>query len=242
MKLNEQVVVIIGIGGVGEGIAKALAPEGSTLILMDYSEKALEKVSNEIEGNYQTMQVDALNWKDMHDKMDAVAQRYGRIDACICTVGGTTLHILVDQYPEGKMEEIINFNFIPVYYAFHSAIPYMKKQHYGRLLCMDSTHGGGLGDGSYGVGKAGMMSMVQTIAVELAEYGITCNGILPGIVMSDLVRANCALLPEGEKTMLQAAYPHVLFGFNAAENIAECVKFFLSDVASHISGESIQFK
>ncbi len=240
MKLSEQIVVVIGIGGVGKGIAKSLSSEGSQLILMDYSDEALEEISKEIE--CQTIKVNALDWKDVHEKIDTVAKQYGRIDACICTVGGTNVHESLDSYSEGQFEKVMNFNVLPVYYSFHSVIPTMKKQNYGRLLCIDSTHGGTFGDGAYGVGKAGMMAMVKTMSVELAQYGITCNGILPGIVISDLVRQTCASLPDGEKTLLQAAYPNILFGFNTAENVAEGVKFYLSDAAAHLSGDSMIFR
>ena len=74
-------------------------------------------------------------------------------------------------------------------------IPYMKKQNYGRIIIMSSVTGSMVCDKgytAYGMTKAGLIGLTKTLAVEYAEYGITCNAICPGFILTPNVKRSAA--------------------------------------------------
>lgn len=95
----------------------------------------------------------------------------------------------IDQFPVEMYEKIIAINLNAVFHTCRIAIPVMKKQKFGRIINIASVHGivASANKSAYVAAKHGVIGLSKTIALEVAQEGITCNVICPGWVKTPLV-------------------------------------------------------
>jgi NAD(P)-dependent dehydrogenase (short-subunit alcohol dehydrogenase family) len=117
-----------------------------------------------------------------------------------------------------------------------SALPYMKNHGSGTIINIASI-GGMLGDNRgtlYGISKAGVINLTRYIATQYGKFGIRCNGVAPGLVLTPAAINN--LNPdEREKFLKYNSLPYA----GKPEDIAGIVAFLASEDARYISGQTI---
>ena len=122
-----------------------------------------------------------------------------------------------------------------------AVIPYMREQRYGRIVNLSSVTGLMVCDKgytAYGMTKAGIVGLTKTIAVEYAEYGITCNAVCPGFVLTPNVERNAAVTcPDDPGSVLSKMAKRVPAGrLGTPEDIGALVTFLTSKEAGYITG------
>ena len=119
----------------------------------------------------------------------------------------------------------------------HELLPEMRKKNGGRVIFVGSING--IQPASrlavYGAGKAALMNIAKTAAMENAPYGITVNTIVPGVIVTD--RNAAALSDKAFADGLKAQIPMHRFG--TSEECGELIAFLASDAASYITGAEI---
>lgn len=186
-----RVIAITGAFGVlGQAVAKAAAGEGARLALIDYAADAPA-------GSPLGDDVLVLSAVDLTDPvqtgaaMDAVADRFGGIDALLNIAGGFKWETLQDGSIE-SWPQMYRLNVLTAANASRAAIPHLKRSAAGRIVNVGSAAAlkAALGMGSYAASKAGVHALTQALAEELKGDGVTVNAVLPSILDTPVNRAD----------------------------------------------------
>lgn len=189
--MNKTVLITGSTSGIGLGIAKQFAKEGYNIMFHGLESNGAEIA--EAVGKEQHINVAFSNANLMQS--DSIEQL---IEDTISTFGA--LHVLVnnagiqfvspiEDFPNSKYENIIAINMNAVFYASKAAWKQMKKQKFGRIINISSVHGIRASEykSAYVTAKHGVIGMTKVLALEGAEFNITCNAICPGYVKTPLV-------------------------------------------------------
>jgi 3-oxoacyl-[acyl-carrier protein] reductase len=140
----------------------------------------------------------------------------------------------VEEISDGEWSEMLATNLTGAFHCTREAVPHMKEAGYGRIVNLSSTAGqrGEAFHSAYAATKGALISFTKSLAVELAPHGITVNCVAPGWTVTDAT-SETLLGPEGER--IRAGIP--LGRAARPEEIAGCVLFLASDLASFVNGE-----
>jgi 3-hydroxybutyrate dehydrogenase len=150
----------------------------------------------------------------------------------------------VDDFPLARWDAILAINLSSNFHAIRAALPAMKKRRWGRIVNVASAHAlvASPFKSAYVAAKHGVAGLTKTVALEVAEQGITVNAICPGYVLTPLVQkqipdtARARGISEEEviKTVLLAAQP--TRQFVTVEQVAGLAVFLAGDDAASITG------
>lgn len=218
-----RVVVITGAFGVlGQAVAKAAAADGARLALVDFAQQPPAGLPSGAE-------VLVLGGVDLTDDvaasaaMDAVADRFGGIDALLNIAGGFTWETLqagsIQSWPA-----MYRLNVFTAANASRAAISHLKRSAAGRIVNVGSASAlkAGLGMGAYAAAKAGVHSLTQALAEELKGDNITVNAVLPSIIDTPTNRAD---MPDADPA-----------GWVAPDDLAAVMLFLASPQARAVTG------
>ena len=194
MMLKDQVALVTGsTSGIGLGIAEQLATAGAHVTLNGFADDALvDALKARLAGLAGTrIDYDGADMRDPQAVRAMVAKvvaTHGRIDILVNNAG--IQHVApVEEFPLDKWNDIIAINLSSAFHASAAAIPSMKAAKSGRIIMMASAHALAASPfkAAYVAAKHGIAGLTKTIALELAEFGVTCNAICPGYVLTPLV-------------------------------------------------------
>ncbi len=249
-RFENKVVVITGASrGIGEGIALRFAQEGADLVLAANEDKVnvvAEKV-RALGRQALPLVVDVTNKTQVESLYAQTVQKFGKIDVSVQNAGVITIK-KVDELTEQEWDWVMGVNTKGVFLCCQAAAKYMVKQGYGKLI---NTGSGQSRDGfiytpHYAASKFGVIGITQSLAKELAPFGITVNAFCPGIIATDMWQYNDkawgALLgdyKEGElfKEWVEQKIPMKRAG--TPEDVAGLVAFLASKDADYITGQTI---
>lgn len=248
MSLAGKTAVITGsTSGIGLGIAKALGKAGVNVVMNGFGD------SDEIETQRQDIErngvkalyhpADMTKPDEISDLVQTAAAKFGSVDILVNNAGIQFVSP-VDEYPEDKWNSIIAINMNASFHTSKAAIPHMKEKGWGRIVNIASAHGlvASPFKSAYVTAKHGIMGMTKTIALEVAQQGITCNAICPGYVKTPLVEnqiadtAKARGISEEEvvnDVMLKAQWTKK---FVTIEQVAGTALFLCSETAENITG------
>jgi 3-hydroxybutyrate dehydrogenase len=183
---------------------------------------------------------------DIARMMIEVANKTGGLDIVVNNAG--IQHVSpVEDFPEAKWDAIIAINLSSAFHTTKAAMPYMKKQRWGRIVNIASAHGlvASPFKSAYVAAKHGIMGFTKTVALECAQEGVTVNAICPGYVLTPLVerqipdtaKARGLTEEQVKRDVLLAAQPTKKFV--TVEQIAATTIFLCSEAAASITGSHI---
>jgi 3-hydroxybutyrate dehydrogenase len=153
----------------------------------------------------------------------------------------------VDEFPGDKWDAIIATNLSAAFHAIHDALPFMKRNNWGRIINIASVHGlvASVNKAAYVASKHGLVGLTKVIALETAGHEITCNAICPGWVRTPLVEKQIQDRALQTGMDIETAAQQLLAEkqpsrqFVKIDDIAQLVVFLCSDAASQITGAAI---
>jgi 3-hydroxybutyrate dehydrogenase len=247
--LKDQVAIVTGsTSGIGMALANALSERGVKVVLNGLGDPAqIEKERADMEAR--TGAAVRYHGADMTKpaeiaEMVAFAKReLGRLDILVNNAG--VQHVApVDQFPDDKWDLIIAINLSSAFHATKAAIPIMKAQNHGRIVNIASAHGlvASPFKSAYVASKHGIVGFTKTVALEVAEAGVTCNAICPGYVETPLVQNQIAdqakarnMTPEQVvKDVILAAQPTKKFV--TFDQLAGMLLYLVSDSGASANG------
>jgi 3-hydroxybutyrate dehydrogenase len=249
MALKGKTALITGsTSGIGLGIAEGFAAQGTNLILNGFGDAGeIEQLRRRLETQFGiTVVYDGADMSKS-DQVDAMVrggvERFGAIDVLVNNAG--IQHVApVDDFPVAKWDAILAINLSSNFHAIRAALPAMKKRRWGRIVNVASAHAlvASPVKSAYDAAKHGVAGLTQTVALEVAEQGITVNAICPGYVLTPLVQkqipdtARARGISEEEviKTVLLAAQP--TRQFVTVGQVAALAVFLAGDDAASITG------
>ncbi len=252
MTLKGKTALITGsTSGIGLAYAKALAGEGVNLVINGFGDKeAIERERQALEaqsgGRVLYCGHDLTRTDQIEAMMQEAANAFGGVDILINNAG--LQHVApIEEFPVEKWDLIIALNLCSAFHTSRLAIPFMKKQKWGRIIQTASAHSltASPYKAAYVTAKHGLAGLTKTIALETATFGVTANCISPGYVWTPLVENQ---IPDTMKargmTREQVMNDVLLAGqptkqFVTVEQVAAIALFLCSDAAANITGANI---
>lgn len=218
-----RIFAITGAFGVlGAAVAKAAAGQGARLALIDFAKDAPAGLPSGADVLV-LPGVDLTDANQAAAAMDAVADRFGGIDALLNVAGGFTWETLQDG-SIGSWPAMYRLNVLTAANASLSAIPHLKRSAAGRIVNVGSSAAlkAALGMGAYAAAKAGVHSLTQALSEELKGDGVTVNAVLPSILDTPTNRAD---MPAADFAT-----------WVAPDDLAAVMLFLASDEARAVTG------
>ena len=241
MRLKDKVCLITGgAAGIGKATALKFAAEGAQVIICDVNEEVGQATAAELGPTAAFYKVNVADRTAVQIWVDAVAEKYGRIDVLVNNAGIVRDNQLVrfkdgqlvKQMPEADFDLVIAINLKGVFNCTQAVAPVMIRQGGGAILNASSVVGldGNFGQTNYVATKAGVIGMTKVWARELGKFGIRVNAVAPGFTATEILSA----MPEKVIEGMVARTPLGRMGQPA--DIANAYCFLASDEASFISG------
>ena len=235
MILDGKTALITGAErGIGRAIALRFASEGAAVGLIDLKsthELARSLEAQGLEGF--ALELDITDPARVNESFDEVARQRGAIDILVNNAGiiarGTILELGYETW-----RRVLEVNLNGTFNCCKAAIPHMVRQKGGRILNISSI-AGKMGDitaaPAYGTSKGAIITLTRSLARQLAEHGITVNGIAPHAIETDM----SAEWSEEKRREVIGGIPLKRMG--RPEDVAEAALFLVSEAASFITGE-----
>ncbi len=251
MTLTGKTAIITGsTSGIGLGIAKGFAAQGINLVINGFGDKdkieqeraALEAMGVKVIYN----SADMTKPNEITAMINDAAKEFGSVDIIVNNAG--IQHVApVEEFSPAKWDAIIAINMSSSFHTVRAAIPYMKKQGWGRIINIDSAHGlvASPFKSAYVTAKHGLLGLNKTIALEVAQDNITCNAICPGYVLTPLVAKQIPDTAKARGITEEEVKNDVLLAaqwtkkFVTVEQLAGTALFLCSDIAENITGTHI---
>lgn len=240
-----EVAVVTGAGsGIGHAIALRLANDYS-LINIDINGDNLKKVEAEIKNNGGDIQslVGDVSKRETHIKARELATAAGALTAWVNCAGWTRGAALHDFPNDPKVfEELMGTNQNGTFWGCAEAVHYFVNHKVkGAIVNISSVHGrrAWRDHAVYEMTKGAVDALTRNVAVTYGPYGIRCNAVAPGAVMTPALAQSFvdAPDPQARRESLELLTP--LKRIANASEIAEVVSFLLSEKASYVSGQSL---
>lgn len=244
-------VVTGSTSGIGLGIAEGFAAEGVNLVINGFGDATeIEGIRAGLESKFGVKVIydgaDMSKPEQIEAMMDNAAAVFGGVDILVNNAG--IQHVCpVEEFPTAKWDAIIAINLSSAFHTTKKAVPYMKSKGWGRIINVASAHAmvASKFKSAYCASKHGIMGFTKTIALEVAEAGVTCNAICPGYVLTPLVekqipdtaKARGITEEQVKRDVLLAAQPTKQFV--TTQQVAGTAVFLCSDSAASITGTNI---
>lgn len=232
-----QVALVTGAAsGIGYGIAARLGREGCALALADMDETGLASAASTLrqEGiRVSTHLLDISEAAQVKQCVDDIVREYGQLDVTVNSAGiiGQTSTPIVD-YDVDVYEHVLRVNLLGSFLVTKYAVKPMLERKYGRILLIASIGGkdGNPGMAGYASTKSGVIGLVKGVGKEVAESGVTVNGIAPAVIRTPM---NEKTAPEQLKYMVERV-PMKRLG--TVEEVASLAAWIVSPEASFNTG------
>lgn len=251
MLTGKRAVITGSTSGIGLAIARELASNGAHVVINGFGEAAAiekERVNLELEFDIKAYYVNA-------DLMQAAATRQF-IDEAVQALGGIDILVnnagiqhtdLIEDFPVDRWDAVIALNLSAVFHGSAAALPYMKKQGWGRIINIASAHGlvASATKSAYVAAKHGVVGLTKVTALENAGNGVTCNAICPGWVRTALVekqiealaQKNGVSIDEAAKQLLMEKQPSLQFV--TPKQLGGAAVFLASEAADQMTGTTL---
>lgn len=239
MQETSKVALVTGAArGIGLATAKRFLADGWRVALLDIDGDNLARTYTALgtPGTTMTITCDVADAAGVADAVDAVAKKFGRLDALVNNAGIAIFKPILDVTYE-DWSRVLAVNLTGPFLCTQAAVPLMRDTGGGGAI-VNITSISGLRASTlrtaYGTSKAGLAHLTQQQAIELASVGIRVNAVAPGPV--DTAMAKAVHTPE-----IRAAYHDAvpLNRYGLETELAEAIFFLCSDRASYITGQTL---
>ena len=236
MTFEGRVSIVTGASqGIGEAMACSLAKDQATVILVDIQKDKLDEVAERInasKGQAFSYSADVSQSDQVAGLIERVISDHQKVDFLVNNAGITRDGLLL-RLKEEDWDSVIAVNLKGVFNLSKAVIRNMINNRFGRIVNIASVVGlmGNVGQTNYSASKAGVIGFTKSLAREVAARGITVNAIAPGYITTAMTEG----LPEAVKNAFVEIIPMKRFG--TPDEVANGVRFFLSEEASYITGQ-----
>lgn len=239
---NRSVIVTGAASGIGRASARLFAAEGASVLALDRSAEVEATVADirSAGGRAVAMLADSSEEADVERAVALAIHEHGSLDVCFANAGiSGGLEPLLEETVE-RFNQVLKINLVGTFLLARSAARQMIRQGRGSIICTASVAGlrAGAGGIPYSASKAGVISLVQTIATQLSGTGVRINAICPGLIETGMTEAIFEQARvRGTQDRIGQLNP--LRRPGEPEEIARMALFLASDAASYVNGQSI---
>ena len=234
-RVNDRVALLFGAArGIGGAIAERLAEEGARVVIVDRRAEAGQVLAARLGGSY--LDGDVSREADVAAAVEQVLAEHGRLDICVQNAG-IFPETLIEEISVAEWDEVLGVNLRGCFLAVRHALGPMKRQGYGRIVLTSSITGPRVvppGHAHYAASKAGVVGLIRSAALESAAFGVTVNGVEPGNILTEGMKA------ERSAEFIAAMTASIPAGrMGEPRDVANAVLFLASEEAAFITGTTI---
>ncbi|MFN8215536.1 MAG: SDR family NAD(P)-dependent oxidoreductase [Solirubrobacterales bacterium] len=244
---GQSAIVTGAARGLGRGIARAFLRAGAGVVVCDISETieaTAAALAEETGGEIAALRADVSKPEDAARVVDAARERFGTVDNLVNNAGIVTIAPLAET-PDEDWNRIIAVNLTGVFNFLRAALPVMVEQGRGAVVNISSQAGkrGNMYIAPYCASKAGVISLTQTAALEVAP-AVRVNCVCPGFINTELQEDEydaVAAITGQDRDEIKAGWMEAmpLGRFQEVEDVAAAVLFLCSEAASQTTGEAL---
>jgi sorbitol-6-phosphate 2-dehydrogenase len=256
--LKDKAALVTGGGqGLGQAICWRLAREGCNLVVADLNRETAGQTAADIGETLQreaggdrraiAVVVDVTDEAQVAAMVDRVVQEFGRLDVLVSNAG-VLIAEDITEFPADKWRVVMNVNLFGYFLCAKHAARIMKQQRSGVIIQINSKSGkkGSYKNSAYAASKFGGIGLTQSIALDLAEYGVRVNAVCPGNLLDsplwvDSLYAQYARkwgITEEEVRQKYVDQVPMKRGCTYAD-VSNVVVFLASDQSSYMTGQAI---
>ena len=242
MKFENKVTLVTGGNfGIGYGIAKKFAEEGSEIAIVARNEERAKNVIKDLENQgfvAKFFKTDVSKEEEVKKMIKEVLNVFGKLNIVVNNAGCGSQHCGVqpNDPPSLRWEILRSANLDSNFFVSAHSLPYLAKNKDSAIVNISSTatfHGNW---GLYGAAKTGVEGMTRSFAVEASTYGIRVNCISPGWIETSPEQTAAA---QGSNNGEWEMPPSLFERMGTTEEIANTAAFLASNEASFITGQTI---
>ena len=230
-----------GNGGIGLGMAQALAESGADICIWGQNEEKNNAAAEKLKTYGRqviAIKCDVSDENQVEESFARTIETLGRVDACFANAGvgrpGTPFH----KMDLSEWRRIFGINMEGVFFTFRSAVRHMLEQTNGGSLVVTSSLSANYGMPAgehYAATKAGVIAIVRALSVEYARHGIRANAILPGWIETEMTSSFFNMEKIGKKLIRRI--PQRRWGIPA--DFGPIAVYFASDASAYHSGDAV---
>ena len=250
--LKQKSAIVTGsTSGIGLGIARALAQQGADILLNGFGNaQEIEFLRAEMQRQFAVKVrysgADMSQPAQVRAMAELAQAEFGKVDIVINNAG--IQHVApIEEFPDEKWDAVMAINLSSAFHLIKAVTPGMKARRFGRIISIASAHGltASPFKSAYVAAKHGLIGLSKTVAVELAEFGITSNTICPGYVKTPLVDKQIADQAKAHGISPEQVVRDVMLSHQArkefiqVEELAALAVFLASDAAVSMTGTAL---
>lgn len=246
-RLKGRIAIVTGVANkasIGYGIAKRLAEEGATVQIIDIQPHVLKRAKDLLELGKKAdgYIADLIIESEVAEIVDKIKLKYGRIDILVnCAGKSVPPRPPFNEMTEEYFDKLMNRNLKTAFQCCKAVIPIMIDQKYGKIVNISSVSGPLVVyrySSAYAASKGALSSLTRALALELGEYNINVNAILPGLIHIE----ETPWTLENDPYNFQKTHPAVKWPIHSPGfpgDIANAVLFLSTDESRYITGQEI---
>jgi sorbitol-6-phosphate 2-dehydrogenase len=253
--LEDRIAVVTGgAQGLGQALSMRLAQEGAHVLVADVNEESAKATAAEIMAGSNrkaiALKVDVTDEVQVEGMVGCAVQEFGRLDIVVSNAG-ILIAEEVTEFPAEKWRAVINVNLCGYFLVAKHAAKVMKEQRSGVIIQINSKSGkkGSFKNSAYAASKFGGIGLTQSIALELAGYGVRVNAVCPGNLLDSplwndgpnaLFKQYARNQGITEEQVRQKYIDQVPMKRGCTyDDVCNAVVFLASDQASYMTGQAI---
>jgi NAD(P)-dependent dehydrogenase (short-subunit alcohol dehydrogenase family) len=241
--LTGKVAIVTGsTKGIGRAMASGLAQAGASVVVSSRKQELCDKVASEIEVESGTATLGLAchvgDWDAIPGFVDAVTERFGRIDVLVNNAAITPTRLTVSEITRDVWQKIFSVNVEGPLRMAQCVAPVMRDHDGGSIINIASmaAYSGGPGVCAYAASKAALVNLTKSMAQEWVSWNVRVNVLSPGPFLSEMVEGAERNAP-GFKDMI--ATGTLMRRIASPQEIVGPVLYLASDASSFVTGDDV---
>jgi sorbitol-6-phosphate 2-dehydrogenase len=250
--LQDRIALVTGgAQGLGEAICHRLAQEGAHIVVADLNLEGAQQTASKIMAQTDrqaiSVQVDVTDESQVKAMVDRTVEVFGRLDVLVSNAG-VLFAEAIGEFPADKWRLVTEVNLVGYFLCAKHAARIMKRQRSGAIIQVNSKSGkkGSYKNSAYAASKFGGIGLTQSIALELAEYGVRANAVCPGNLLDSPLWVDSLYAQYAkkwgitEKEVRQRYIDQVPMKRGCTyDDVTNVIVFLASDQSSYMTGQAI---